>query len=153
MSYLTQPLTQMFPVFHGVLGHWYPTILDSSPMVVFFFYKKCHFLFSVLPTGEIILSGSKDGLVAVSSSHTGMTLRVLADHKGSPITVLQCIRKQVRPHSLPRCWAGARSPLLYCQNHSIAFVFHSTVILGWKEVSSGWPPAWTGGSASGPPTG
>ncbi|XP_064886977.1 WD repeat-containing protein 90 isoform X1 [Columba livia] len=46
--------------------------------------------------GEIILSGSKDGLVAVSSSHTGMTLRVLADHKGSPITVLQCIRKQYR---------------------------------------------------------
>ncbi|NWR80559.1 WDR90 protein, partial [Centropus unirufus] len=46
--------------------------------------------------GEMILSGAKDGLVAVSSSHTGMTIRVLADHKGSPITVLQCTRKQYR---------------------------------------------------------
>ncbi|XP_010121618.1 PREDICTED: LOW QUALITY PROTEIN: WD repeat-containing protein 90, partial [Chlamydotis macqueenii] len=52
--------------------------------------------------GEMILSGGKDGLVAVSSPRTGMTVRVLADHKGSPITVLQCTRKQVRPHPLPR---------------------------------------------------
>ncbi|NXU76574.1 WDR90 protein, partial [Oreotrochilus melanogaster] len=44
--------------------------------------------------GEMILSGDKDGLVAVSSPRTGMTLRVLADHRGSPITVLQCTRKQ-----------------------------------------------------------
>ncbi|KAM6407489.1 WD repeat-containing protein 90 [Rhynochetos jubatus] len=44
--------------------------------------------------GEMILSGDKDGLVAVSSPRTGMTIRVLADHKGSPITVLQCTRKQ-----------------------------------------------------------
>lgn len=101
MSYLTQPLTQMFPVFHSVLGHWYPMILDSSPMGCFFSYKKCPILFSLLPTGEIILSGGKDGLVAVSNPHTGITLRVLADHKGSPITVLQCTRKQVRPHPCP----------------------------------------------------
>ncbi|POI33813.1 hypothetical protein CIB84_002434, partial [Bambusicola thoracicus] len=44
--------------------------------------------------GEMILSGSKDGMVAVSSPRTGMTIRILADHKGSAITVLQCIRKQ-----------------------------------------------------------
>ncbi|NXM73158.1 WDR90 protein, partial [Serilophus lunatus] len=44
--------------------------------------------------GEMILSGDKDGLVAVSSPRTGMTLRVLVDHKGSPITTLQCTRKQ-----------------------------------------------------------
>ncbi|NWX07845.1 WDR90 protein, partial [Caloenas nicobarica] len=44
--------------------------------------------------GEMVLSGGKDGLVAVSSPHTGMTLHVLADHKGSPITVLQCTGKQ-----------------------------------------------------------
>ncbi|XP_009077103.1 PREDICTED: WD repeat-containing protein 90, partial [Acanthisitta chloris] len=44
--------------------------------------------------GEIILSGDKDGLVAVSSPCTGVTLCVLADHKGSPITALQCTRKQ-----------------------------------------------------------
>ncbi|KFR16439.1 WD repeat-containing protein 90, partial [Opisthocomus hoazin] len=46
--------------------------------------------------GEMILSGDKDGLVAVSSPRTGMTIRILADHKGSPITVLQCTRKQYR---------------------------------------------------------
>ncbi|XP_074742639.1 WD repeat-containing protein 90 isoform X2 [Strix uralensis] len=46
--------------------------------------------------GEMILSGGKDGLVAISSPRTGMTIRVLADHKGSPITVLQCTRKQYR---------------------------------------------------------
>ncbi|XP_071427702.1 WD repeat-containing protein 90 [Pithys albifrons albifrons] len=44
--------------------------------------------------GEMILSGGKDGLVAVSSPRTGMTVHVLADHKGSPITALQCTRKQ-----------------------------------------------------------
>ncbi|NXK72650.1 WDR90 protein, partial [Amazona guildingii] len=44
--------------------------------------------------GEMILSGSKDGLVAVSSPRTGMTIHVLADHKGSPITALQCTTKQ-----------------------------------------------------------
>uniref|UniRef100_A0A8C3RSM3 WD repeat-containing protein 90 n=1 Tax=Chelydra serpentina TaxID=8475 RepID=A0A8C3RSM3_CHESE len=43
--------------------------------------------------GEIILSGGKDGLMAVSSPRTGMTIRVLIDHKGSPITVIQCTRK------------------------------------------------------------
>ncbi|NXU84394.1 WDR90 protein, partial [Xiphorhynchus elegans] len=44
--------------------------------------------------GEMILSGGKDGLVAVSSPHTGLTVHVLAEHKGSPITTLQCTRKQ-----------------------------------------------------------
>ncbi|XP_064376546.1 WD repeat-containing protein 90 isoform X2 [Dromaius novaehollandiae] len=44
--------------------------------------------------GEIVLSGGKDGVVAVSSPRTGMTIRILTDHKGSPITVIQCTRKQ-----------------------------------------------------------
>ncbi|XP_069066782.1 WD repeat-containing protein 90 isoform X3 [Pleurodeles waltl] len=44
--------------------------------------------------GEIILSGGKDGLVAVSSPRTGMTVRVLSDHKGFPITVIQSMRKK-----------------------------------------------------------
>ncbi|XP_056359041.1 WD repeat-containing protein 90 isoform X2 [Oenanthe melanoleuca] len=44
--------------------------------------------------GEMILSGGKDGIVAVSSPRTGMTIHVLADHRGSPITALQCTRKQ-----------------------------------------------------------
>ncbi|KFV43748.1 WD repeat-containing protein 90, partial [Tyto alba] len=46
--------------------------------------------------GEMIISGGKDGLVVVSSPHTGMTIHVLADHRGSPITVLQCTRKEYR---------------------------------------------------------
>ncbi|KAF7239262.1 WD repeat-containing protein 90 [Varanus komodoensis] len=44
--------------------------------------------------GEIILSGGKDGLMAVSSPRTGMTVRVLADHRSSPISVIHCTRKQ-----------------------------------------------------------
>ena len=34
----------------------------------------------------MILSGGSDGLVAVSSPTTGMTVRVISDHKGAPIT-------------------------------------------------------------------
>ncbi|KAJ6659778.1 hypothetical protein lerEdw1_018494 [Lerista edwardsae] len=44
--------------------------------------------------GEIILSGSKDGLMAVSSPRTGMTVRILTDHRSSPISVIDCTRKQ-----------------------------------------------------------
>ncbi|NXU47055.1 WDR90 protein, partial [Turnix velox] len=44
--------------------------------------------------GEMILSGCKDGLVAVNNPHTGMTVRILTEHKGSPITALQCTGKQ-----------------------------------------------------------
>ena len=34
----------------------------------------------------MILSGSSDGLIAVSSPNTGMTVRVITDHRGAPIT-------------------------------------------------------------------
>ncbi|XP_053132932.1 WD repeat-containing protein 90 [Hemicordylus capensis] len=44
--------------------------------------------------GEIILSGDKDGLIAVSSPRTGMTIRILADHRSAPINVIHCTRKQ-----------------------------------------------------------
>jgi len=79
-------------------------------------YKKYPILFSPLTTGEMILSGGKDGMVAVSSPRTGMTVRILADHKGSAITVLQCTRKQVgtclcvpalRGSEFPVLWEGA----------------------------------------------
>ncbi|XP_060116727.1 LOW QUALITY PROTEIN: WD repeat-containing protein 90 [Heteronotia binoei] len=46
------------------------------------------------PDGEIILSGDKEGLVAVSSPRTGMTIRVLTDHRSSPINVIDSTRKQ-----------------------------------------------------------
>ncbi|XP_066496904.1 WD repeat-containing protein 90 [Tiliqua scincoides] len=44
--------------------------------------------------GEIILSGSKDGLMAISSPRTGITIRILTDHRSSPISVINCTRKQ-----------------------------------------------------------
>jgi len=34
----------------------------------------------------MILSGGSDGLVAVSSRTTGMTVRVISDQKGAPVT-------------------------------------------------------------------
>ena len=40
--------------------------------------------------GRMVLSGGKDGLVAVSSPTTGMTVRVITDLKGAPITSLDC---------------------------------------------------------------
>uniref|UniRef100_A0A4W3JY68 WD repeat domain 90 n=1 Tax=Callorhinchus milii TaxID=7868 RepID=A0A4W3JY68_CALMI len=45
--------------------------------------------------GEVILSGDKDGLVAISSPRTGLTVRVISDHRGSPITTIQCTLKKV----------------------------------------------------------
>lgn len=86
------------------------------------------FLFP-LPTGEMILSGGKDGLVAVSSPRTGMTIRVLADHKGSPITILQCTRKQVRPHPLPRRCAGASPRCVTAQLWEAAWPGRSASLL------------------------
>ncbi|KAM4697701.1 WD repeat-containing protein 90 [Rhinophrynus dorsalis] len=45
-------------------------------------------------SGEVLLSGGKDGLMAISSPRTGMTIRVLSDHKGSPITAIQCTSRK-----------------------------------------------------------
>ncbi|KAM9724960.1 WD repeat-containing protein 90 isoform 1-T1 [Dama dama] len=44
--------------------------------------------------GQTIVSGDKDGLVAVSHPCTGMTFRVLSDHRGAPICTLQSTRKE-----------------------------------------------------------
>lgn len=46
--------------------------------------------------GRMILSGGEDGLVAVSSPTTGMTVRVIGDHKGAPITCLDVTLIQVQ---------------------------------------------------------
>ena len=43
----------------------------------------------------MILSGGSDGLVALSSPTTGMTVRVISDHKGAPITFIDCAPYQV----------------------------------------------------------
>ncbi|KPP58808.1 hypothetical protein Z043_123333, partial [Scleropages formosus] len=50
--------------------------------------------------GQVLLSGGKDGLVAVSSPLTGMTVRVITDHKGAPLSTIQCVTKK-EPGSLP----------------------------------------------------
>ncbi|KAM7148990.1 WD repeat-containing protein 90 [Molossus nigricans] len=44
--------------------------------------------------GQTILSGDKDGLVAVSRPHTGMTFCVLSDHRGAPISAIQSTTKE-----------------------------------------------------------
>ena len=43
----------------------------------------------------MIISGGSDGLIAVSSPTTGMTVRVISDHKGAPITNIDVTNKQV----------------------------------------------------------
>lgn len=49
-------------------------------------------------TGQTILSGDKDGLVAVSRPCTGMTFRVLREHWGAPISTIQSTNKEVKWH-------------------------------------------------------
>nr|XP_045017712.1 WD repeat-containing protein 90 isoform X1 [Jaculus jaculus] len=44
--------------------------------------------------GQTILSGDKNGLVAVSRPCTGMTFRVLCDHRGAPISSIQSTSKE-----------------------------------------------------------
>ncbi|XP_053413027.1 WD repeat-containing protein 90 isoform X3 [Nycticebus coucang] len=46
--------------------------------------------------GQTILSGDKDGLVAVSRPCTGMTFRVVSDHQGAPISTIQITSKEHR---------------------------------------------------------
>ncbi|XP_048465623.1 WD repeat-containing protein 90 [Rhincodon typus] len=61
--------------------------------------------------GEVIISGGKDGLMAVSSSRTGITIRVISDHKGSPITAIECTRKKYDEFGLDGCemWLAVSS--------------------------------------------
>ena len=44
--------------------------------------------------GRMILSGGRDGLISVSSRTTGMTVRVITDQQGAPISGIdvQCIQ-------------------------------------------------------------
>ncbi|XP_076998412.1 WD repeat-containing protein 90 isoform X2 [Tamandua tetradactyla] len=44
--------------------------------------------------GHTIISGDKGGLVAVSRPGTGMTVRVLSDHQGAPISAIQSRSKE-----------------------------------------------------------
>ena len=48
--------------------------------------------------GRVIISGAEDGLLAISSPATGMTVRMLNDHKGAPITDLHVSTHKVSIH-------------------------------------------------------
>lgn len=43
----------------------------------------------------MILSGGRDGLIAISSRTTGMTVRVITDQQGAPITSIDVQYVQV----------------------------------------------------------
>ncbi|XP_059181241.1 WD repeat-containing protein 90 [Centropristis striata] len=50
--------------------------------------------------GHVILSAGKNGLVAVSSPVNGATVRAIRDHKGAPITTIQCVNEQCKNFGL-----------------------------------------------------
>ncbi|XP_068672849.1 WD repeat-containing protein 90-like isoform X2 [Montipora foliosa] len=56
--------------------------------------------------GRVIISGSEDGLLAISSPSTGLTVRLLNDHRGAPITCIHVSFVKDQKYSLP-------SPLLW----------------------------------------
>lgn len=41
----------------------------------------------------MLLSGCKDGQVAISNPHTGVVLHMIGEHKGTPITDLSVAKK------------------------------------------------------------
>ncbi|XP_019939112.2 WD repeat-containing protein 90 isoform X1 [Paralichthys olivaceus] len=45
-------------------------------------------------SGHVILSGGKNGLVAVSSPVNGATIQVIRDHRGAQITTIQCVNEE-----------------------------------------------------------
>ncbi|XP_049615382.1 WD repeat-containing protein 90 isoform X4 [Syngnathus scovelli] len=50
--------------------------------------------------GDVILSGGKNGLIAVSRALDGSTIRVFRDHKGASIATIQCVREQCKDFGL-----------------------------------------------------
>lgn len=54
-----------------------------------------HYMHVCVCAGHVLLSGGRDGLITVSSPITGVTVRTISDHKGAPITTVQCTSKQV----------------------------------------------------------
>ena len=48
--------------------------------------------------GRMILSGDQEGLLAISSPTTGMTVRVISDHQGAPISSIHAALTQVSFH-------------------------------------------------------
>ncbi|KAK3551522.1 hypothetical protein QTP70_017350, partial [Hemibagrus guttatus] len=50
--------------------------------------------------GEVLLSGGQDGVIVVSSPSTGASLRIINDHKGAPVSAIQCTSKQYKEYGL-----------------------------------------------------
>ncbi|XP_058250376.1 WD repeat-containing protein 90 isoform X2 [Hemibagrus wyckioides] len=50
--------------------------------------------------GEVLLSGGQDGVIAVSSPSTGVSLRIINDHKGALVSAIQCTSKQYKEYGL-----------------------------------------------------
>ncbi|PFX32008.1 WD repeat-containing protein 90 [Stylophora pistillata] len=59
--------------------------------------------------GRVIISGAEDGLLAISSPSTGLTVRLLNDHRGAPITCIHIssVKDQQYPMSSPLLWLAA----------------------------------------------
>lgn len=59
-----------------------------------------------LCSGHMVLTGGSDGLIAISSPTTGMTVRVISDHKGAPITNIDVTLSQEHEISVtaPQLW-------------------------------------------------
>ncbi|XP_061823595.1 WD repeat-containing protein 90 isoform X2 [Nerophis lumbriciformis] len=46
--------------------------------------------------GDVIISGGKNGLIAVSNAKDGTTIRILKDHKGAAVSAIQCVNEQCK---------------------------------------------------------
>lgn len=59
--------------------------------------------------GRVIISGAEDGLLAISSPSTGLTVRLLNDHKGAPITCIHVSSVKDQQYSLssPLLWLAS----------------------------------------------
>jgi len=59
--------------------------------------------------GRVIISGAEDGLIAISSPTTGMTVRTLTDHKNAPISDIHVSSHKDHSYSLsaPTLWLAA----------------------------------------------
>lgn len=51
-------------------------------------------------TGCVLLSGSAEGLIAVSNVSCGLVVRVVQDHRGAPITDLSVARETIQVSAL-----------------------------------------------------
>lgn len=62
------------------------------------------FLCIPLPTGCVLVSGSAEGLIAVSNVSCGLVVRVIQDHRGAPITDLSVAGKSVQVSACYLAW-------------------------------------------------